>query len=75
MDLVLEVIWPHCRYRCRYDMKGGMFASTLYTQVRVDWSCGEIYVPEIKEGFIKSLKPWQLGGKRQVNYVVSFQNL
>lgn len=42
-------------------MKGGMFANTLYTQFRVDWSWGEIYVPEIKEGVIKSLKPWQPG--------------
>lgn len=42
-------------------MKGGTFANTLYAQFRVDWSRGEIHVPEIKEGVIKSLKPWQLG--------------
>ena len=42
-------------------MKRGMFANTLHTQFRVDWSWGEIYVSEIKEGVIKSLKPWQLG--------------
>lgn len=27
-------------------MKTGMFANTLYTQFRVDWSWGEIYVRE-----------------------------
>lgn len=42
-------------------MKRGMFANTLKTQFPVDWSWREINVQEIKEGVIKSLKPWKLG--------------
>lgn len=50
----------------RYDIKRGMFANTLYaqfTQFRVDWSWGGAHVWEIKEGVIKSSKPWILGEK------------
>lgn len=42
-------------------MKKGMFANALKTRFRVDWSWREINVQEIKEGIIKSLKPWKLG--------------
>lgn len=38
-----------------------MFANTLKTPFPVDWSWREINVQEIKEGVIKSLKPWKLG--------------
>lgn len=55
-------------------MTRGMFANTLYTQFRVDWTWGEIHVPEIKEGAIKSLEPWKLG-ERQMNNTGSFQSL
>lgn len=47
----------------RYDIKRGMFANTLYAQFRVDWSWGGAHVWEIKEGVIKSSKPWILGEK------------
>lgn len=44
-----------------YDIKRRMFANTFCTQFRVDWRWGKIQVREIKEGVIKSLKPWKLG--------------
>lgn len=44
-----------------YEIRRRMFANTFCTQFRVDWSWGEIQVREIKEGVIKSLKPWKLG--------------
>lgn len=45
----------------KYDTKRRMFADTLSTQFRVDWSWEEIHIPKIKEGIIKSLKPCKLG--------------